>query len=392
MKMSQSLPTTNNETPDIRMKTKTSSLESGLRDAGYVRRGLQTASRQKLSGPNAVTLARRTFMKHLALGGAVLLPASVAFADERHGRRAITKGDAAILRFLAAAEILETDFWQQYTEFANHDGPYMEALEIIDDEMPSYVTQNTADEFSHQDFLNAFLVKMGERPANLEPFRTLPSSPVAPVQTPRLTNLMHLSVDTSWYLRYRSSGNPDFGDTFGQVVDIVDRPAIPVQNQSLYTANQMQAIANTAAFHFAMIEQGGASLYDALSLKCTSLLALRIVTSIEGSEVAHFEIWHDQVGNAPPVDSGDGLVFPDLNLDEATATELVMPAPCKFISADLPLCSIIRPTSMALAGATAAAQFLTNTGLFHGQSTRFFETLFGLAEKADEAVRECGRD
>jgi hypothetical protein len=332
-------------------------------------------------------------MKRLAVGGASLLPVSAAFAgrDEKRGLGSITDGDAAILRFLAAAEILETDFWQQYTEFANLDGPYMEALETIDDEMPSYVTQNTADEFSHQDFLNAFLVKMHKKPVNLERFRTLQSSPVAPVQARRLTNLTHLNVDTSWYLRYRSSGNPDFGDTFGQVVNIVDRPAIPVQNQSLYTAAQMQAIANTAAFHFAMIEQGGASLYDALSLKCTSLLALRIVTSIEGSEVAHFEIWHDQVGNAPPVDSGDGLVFPDLNLDEATETELVMPRPCKFISEDLPLCSIIRPTSIPLAGATAAAHFLTNTGLFQGQSRAFFKTLFELAEEADEAVRECDR-
>jgi hypothetical protein len=136
-----------------------------------------------------------------------------------------------------------------------------------------------------------------------------------------------------------------------------------------------------------MIEQGGASLYDALSLKCRALLALRIVTRFEGSEVAYFEIWHDQVGNAPPVDSGDGLVFHDLNADEATATDLVMPAPCKFISADLPLCSIIRPTSIPLAGASAAAQFLTDTGLFNGQSQAFFRTLFRLARQADQAVR-----
>src|SRR5881397_1157203 len=229
---------------------------------------------------------------------------------------------------------------------------------------------------------------MHQQPVDLERFRTLPGSSVAPAQTDRLTNLMHLNVDTSWYLRYRSSGNPDFGDSFGQVVNIVDRPGIPVKDQSLYTSNQMQAIANTAAFHFAMIEQGGSSLYDALSLKCTSLLALRIVTSIEGSEVAHFEMWHDQVGNAPPVDSGDGLVFPDLNLNPATATDLVMPKPCKFISADLPPCSIIRPTSIPLAGATAAAHFLTDTGLFHGQSDAFFNALFRLAEQADRAVRE----
>ena len=256
--------------------------------------------------------------------------------------------------------------------------------------MPTYIDQNTADEFSHQSFLNAFLVKMHQQPVNLEPFRTLPSSPVAPVQTGRLTNLMHLNVDTSWYLRYRSSGNPDFGDVFGQAVNIVNRPAIPVQNQALYTPNQIQAIANTAAFHFAMIEQGGSSLYDALSLGCSSLLALRIVTSIGGTEVAHFEIWNDKAGDAPPVDSGDGLVFPDLNSNPATTTSLVMPRPCKFISADLPLCSVIRPTSSALAGATAAAQFLTDTGLFEGQSDAFFRTFFSLAAAADKAVRSNG--
>jgi len=322
-----------------------------------------------------------------------LLPIRAALAeeDENHDHEtSITDSDAAILRFLAAAEILETDFWQQYTEFANMPSPYMMALENIDGDMPSYVTQNTNDEFSHQSFLNAFLVKMHKNPVSLEKFRSLPSSPVAPVQNLRLTNLMHLNVDTSWYLRYRSAGNPDFGDTFGQVVDIVDRPAIPVKDQSLYTANQIQAIANTAAFHFAMIEQGGSSLYDALSLKCSSLLTLRIVTSIEGSEVAHFEIWHDKAGDAPPVDSGDGLVFPDLNLNPATATNLVMPRPCKFISEDLPLCSVIRPTSIPLAGARAAAHFLTDTGLFHGQSAGFFRALLELAREADAAVRQNG--
>ena len=139
-----------------------------------------------------------------------------------------------------------------------------------------------------------------------------------------------------------------------------------------------------------MIEQGGSSLYDALSLKCNRLLTLRIVTSIGGTEVAHFEIWNDKAGDAPPVDSGDGLVFPDLNQNPATATNLVMPQPCKFISEDLPLCSIIRPTSTQLAGATAVAHFLNDTGLFVGQSTKFFNTLLNLAAKADQAVRQQG--
>jgi len=335
-------------------------------------------------------IGRRSFMKNLALGGVSLVPISAALADDGRDQSrlgSITNSDAAILRFLAAAEILETDLWEQYSEFADVDSPYTDAIEAIDDDMPTYIDQNTNDEFSHQNFLNAFLVKMRRQPVNLEPFRTLPGSPVAPVQKPRLTNLMHLNVDTSWFLRYRSEGNPDFGDSFGQAVNIVNRPAIPVQNQALYTTNQMQAIANTAAFHFAMIEQGGSSLYDALSLKCSSLLALRIVSSIGGTEVAHFEIWNDKAGDAPPVDSGDGLVFPDLNQNPATTTSLVMPRPCKFISTDLPLCSVIRPTSTALAGAVATVQFLTNTGLFVGQSDAFFHTLASLAVAADRAVR-----
>jgi len=378
------------KTFDSFVETNTSPVANSERAGESV---VQARTARRLGVSRASQLGRRSFMRRLAFGGASAFAATAALADHRPNRMGpITRGDADILRFLAAAEILETDFWQQYTEFANLDGPYKDSLEAIDDDMPSYVTQNTNDEFSHQDFLNAFLVKMNRTPVSLEAFRTLPSSPVAPVQTPRLTNLMHLNVDTSWYLRYRSAGNPDFGDTFGQVVNIVDRPAIPTQNQGLYTANQIQAIANTAAFHFAMIEQGGSSLYDALSLKCSNLVTLRIVTSIEGTEVAHFEIWNDKAGDAPPVDSGDGLVFPDLNQNPATATNLVMPRPCKFISEDLPLCSVIRPTSIPLAGATAAAHFLTNTGLFVGQSSGFFDALLELAAKADRAVRACDED
>ena len=212
------------------MKTKISSCvdKSVKRTRGGAERSPVTAERhQSVSGGRNVD--RRFFMKSLAMGGALLVPVGASFADHddrKRERMSISDSDAAILRFLAAAEILETDLWQQYTEFANLDGPFADALETIDDDMPTYVTQNTADEFSHQDFLNAFLVKMHKAPVNLEPFRTLPSSPVAPIQTGRLTNLTHLNVDTSWFLRYRSSGNPDFGDSFEQAVNIVDRPAL----------------------------------------------------------------------------------------------------------------------------------------------------------------------
>jgi hypothetical protein len=245
--------------------------------------------------------------------------------------------------------------------------------------MVAYVTQNTADEVSHAAFINAYLKSKHRQAVSLEAFRKLPgSSATGSANVPRLTNLMHLNVDTSWYLRFRSTGNPDLGDTFPQLINIVNRTAIPVQNS--YTSNQIQAIANTAGFHFAWIEQGGATLYDAMSANASSPEVHRIVVSIGGAEVAHFQTWHDKAGNSPPLDTGDGLVFPDLS---AIANK-IMPHPCKFIDPNLPLCSVIRPTSLRLAGAKAAVRGWTDDGLFHGQSDGFFDFLNELAEEADE--------
>lgn len=320
--------------------------------------------------------------------GALMAPAKAAFAGDNpagNGHR-LTEGDVAILRFLAAAELIEADLWQQYNELANGNPDYMTALQVLDGDMPSYATQNTVDEQSHANFLNAFLLSERAHPVNLDAFRTLSGSKATgAAHIGRLTNLMNLNVDTSWYTRYRSAGNPDFGDTFPQVVDIINRPAIPLRDG--YTPNQIQAIANTAGFHFGTIEQGGASLYDAMSVKVSSLTALRIVTSIGGAEVAHFEVWHDKAGNAPAVDSGDGLVFPNLSANPNTIPNQIMPRPCKFLSAALPLCSVIRPTSLPLAGAKAAISALTASGLFIGQSKEFFKVMKRLANEADEAER-----
>jgi len=347
-------------------------------------------------------LARRSFLKGAGAVG-VMVPASFAVEARSYaesGSSVLGRGDAAILQFLAAIETIETDLWQQYNELGgivDSEVPggspipaYVQALQVLDGDMPQYIHDNTEDEISHMKFLNAYLAAKGAAPVNLDAFRTIPGSKATGAQQiGRLTNLMELTVDTSWYTRYRSTGNPDFGDSFPQIVNLIDLPGIPATDVPV-NSDAIQLIANTAGFHFATIEQGGSSLYDALSLKCSSLLALRIVTSIEGSEVAHFEIWNDKAGDAPPVDSGDGLVFPDLNLNPATQTNQVMPKPCKFISPDLPLCSIIRPTSIELNGATAVVNFLNDTGLFHGQSQGFFDTLFALAKAADEAKRECG--
>ena len=375
---------------------KTENYENRVRGAG-------TTGAMKPS-LNPSRLGRRSFLGRLGMGGAALLPASSWFisgttAKADPGRGRLTRGDAAILRFLAAAEILETDLWQQYTELALGNEAFQEALGALDEDMPTYVNQNTRDEFSHQSFLNAYLQSKGASPVSLEHFRTLPSSQATGANhaAKRLTNLMNLTVDTSWYTRYRSTGNPDFGDSFAQIVNLVNVPAIP--NTDLPVGSDaIQLIANTAGFHFATIEQGGSSLYDSFLPKADNAEVIRIIAAIGGSEVIHFEVWQDKAGNAPPVPLNTGTLFPELphspdqepnGIDPADPmdTNQIMPRPCKFISANLPLCSVIRPTSTAKAGAVAAVTGLTNSGLFQGQPRAFFQTLLELAAEADEAQR-----
>jgi len=158
-------------------------------------------------------------------------------------------------------------------------------------------------------------------------------------------------------------------------------------------------IANTAGFHFATIEQGGSSLYDSLLPKADSLEVIRIIAAIGGSEVMHFQIWQDKAGNAPPVPADTGALFPALphsgeqvanGIDPADPldTNQVMPLPCKFIRADLPLCSVIRPTLTANAGAVAAATGLTNSGLFSGQSEAFLQPCSSWLQKPIKR-KEC---
>jgi hypothetical protein len=321
--------------------------------------------------------------------------------DDDDGR-SITRGDIAILRFLAAAELLETDLWQQYTELAGvnaADSGYRAALEVLDEDMPQYISDNTDDEISHATFLNAYLASKGAPPVNLDHFRTLQGSQATGAQQiGRLTNLMKLTVDTSWWTRYRSTKNPDLGATFPQAIpslSVGQHPAIPRNDAELgdpsNISSHVQAIANTAGFHFAFIEQGGTSLYAAMAQKVTNLDVLRVVVSIGPTEAMHFQTWHDKAGNAPAVTDGT-LVFPDLSAgqfatDELFEKSLIMPEPCDFLRKGLPVCSIVRPTATNGA-ARGAVNALTADGLFIGQSREFFAALHELAEEADEARRE----
>jgi hypothetical protein len=321
--------------------------------------------------------------------------------DDDDDGRSITRGDVAILRFLAAAELLETDLWQQYTELAGAnaaDSGYRAALEVLDEDMPQYISDNTDDEVSHASFLNAYLASKGAPPVNLDHFRTLQGSQATGAQPiGRLTNLMKLTVDTSWWTRYRSTKNPDLGATFPQAIpslNVGQHPAIPRNDAELgdpgNISPHVQAIANTAGFHFAFIEQGGTSLYAAMAQKVTNLEVLRIVVSIGPTEAMHFQTWHDKAGNAPALTDGT-LVFPDLTTgqfatDELFEKSLIMPEPCDFLRKALPVCSIVRPTATKDA-AKNAVNALTADGLFIGQSREFFAALHELAEEADEAKR-----
>jgi hypothetical protein len=360
---------------------------------------------------------RRSFLKKgVAAAGAVTVGAGIFSgalaalgADQEHS--GITEGDAAVLRFLAAVELIETDLWQQYNELGGVDAPasaYQTGLTVLDGDMPQYIADNTDDELTHETFINAYLMSKGAKPVSLDHFRNLEGSQVTEIpgvaSKKRLTNLMQLSVDTSWWTRYRSGNqNPDLGDSFPNAVPTLASgkfPAIPRNNAELGIGvttlpvdNHVQAIANTAGFHFGFIEQGGTSLYAAMAQKVTSLEVMRVVLSIGGTEIMHFQTWHDKAGNAKPLTDG-ALVFPDLTTNkpqpESLQSNLIMPEPTVFLSKKFPVCSIIRPTAKKAIAMSIVNDFRKD-GLFIGQTPDFLEFFEGLAQEADAAERELER-
>jgi hypothetical protein len=393
---------------------------------------------------------RRSFLrKSVAAAGAatvgmgLLKSPSRAFARDNEGDNGkLNRGDAAILRFLQALETIEADLWRQYAELggagANTPGTvgnspidlsfptalaplYIAGLEQLDADMPQYIDDNTDDEFSHESFLRAYLESKGEQIADLSKFFNLSPSQVTGVPNiGRLTNLTQLTVDTSWWTRYRSdSKNPDLGDTFDQAIPTLavgQHTAIPRSNKDLMAdPNQpggvsvhTQAIANTAGFHFAFIEQGGNSLYPSLAQRVSNVEVLRILLSIGPSETAHFQTWHDKAGNAIqltdtdtgfPGSTGATVTFPNLNgftdpkIADEFQTNLIMPEPTIFLNKKFGPVSIIRPTETQNA-AMGALQGLIDDGLFIGHTSKdgksdgFIELLTELAEEADNARRQ----
>ena len=390
---------------------------------------------QPLSGRSS---NRRSFLKHGAVAagavtlGSGMIPVGAAGFGQDEEHRRITKGDFAILTFLSALEQVEADLWIQYAELGGvttavpgaegnatadlelNGTPistglatnYVLALQQLDMDMPQYITDNTDDEISHHVFLNNYIVSKGGKPIDLfaEGFGILNPSDVPGVpQRKRLTNLRDLTVSTSWWTRYRSgTGNPDLGDSFPDAVPDLAKgqhPAIPNQGDlgpSGTIPNHLQAIANTAGFHFGFIEVGGTSLYPTLAQKVSNLEVLRVLLSIGPTEAMHFQTWQDKAGNAPNLsDPSQNLSFPNLNTPtnaDLLQTNLIMPEPTFFLNKSLGPVSIVRPTTDALNGAVAAVKGLTADGLFFdpvtSQNTGIVNRLLELAEEADEARRQ----
>jgi hypothetical protein len=389
---------------------------------------------------------RRSFLKNgmIAAGaatvGAGLLTGGLPVFGRDDDSAPITKGDIAILRFLNALEQIEADLWQQYSELGgtqdnevsgvNGGNPlYVAALQILDGDMAQYIHDNTDDEISHAAFLKAYLESKGAAAVDLSRFATLPSSQAdgANKTAGRLTNLTQLTVDTSFWSRYRSLTNPDFDSgAFVQAVpslNVGQHTAIPRSNadtkdSTLSSDNtksitaHLQAIAFTAGFHFAFIEEGGTSLYPTLAQKVTNLEVLRVLLSIGPSETMHFQTWQDKAGNALPISDTDkgfpgstgatatfsilanaqGETNPESLNGDTLQANLIMPEPTHFLTSDgrtFPPVAIIRPTSTRNGGAVASFNSFVTDGLFIGQKNQqFFKVMRELAEDADEAKRE----
>ena len=389
--------------------------------------------------------SRRSFLKNGTVAGAATMGAGLlagkAFAFDREdedGRAAITRGDIAILRFLQALEQVEEDLWRQYAELGGTqdneftgltggNAAYSQALQLLDGDMPQYIHDNTDDEISHARFLDMYLQSKGAGSADLSHFRSLPSSTAdGAQQIGRLTNLTQLTIDTSFWSRYRSITNPDFDATakFVQAVpslNVGKHTAIPRSNadtqgsvinlndptQSTFT-DHLKAIAFTAGFHFAFIEQGGTSLYPALAQHVTNLEVLRILLSIGPSETMHFQTWQDKAGNATPLTDVDpvnnstvtfstlsaaqGETDPESQNGDTLQSNLIMPEPTNFLDKKFGPVSIIRPTSILNGGAVASVVSFVQDGLFldpkSNKNTGIVAVLMRLAEEADDARRQ----
>ncbi len=212
---------------------------------------------------------------------------------------------------------------------------------------------------------------------------------------------MHLDMDTSWYIRYRSLENPECRAFSTQAIRIVNRQSIPRTDADFERPSHVQEIANTAALHFGFIEHAGSSLYAGLSQKVRRVAVLKIILGIGGDEIAHFLAWVEFAGNAvlgppftfpnaqSPVANHD-ITFPDLSGKSGGSlyqTNLSFPVPGNSMTKNGTCCPVIRQLDGQFGGAVATINSFTQNGLFVGQSPKFISTFMQMAEDADGAIR-----
>lgn len=362
---------------------------------------------EKVSLGHRGLMTSRTLAASVAAAGAMLSQVrhtsfgqKLDFAEAR-----LSKSDLAILRFLAVVEQIEKDIWQQYNELGGitngAQNGYQLALQFLDQNSSRQISNDYIDEVSHARFLSEVLKSEGTGPVDLERFRTLRGS-TAPgaLDIGRLTNLMHLNVDTSWLARYRRANKGESGLPASQTMRVLSSLSIPRSEADLCEPEHAQEIANAAAFHFGHLACRVFSLYAFFCKMERSVKVLRIILGIGGQEVAHFLGWIDIASKVTP----SPLFFFDNPqtpiechgpvLDElGTAPSHLVSQACKIWSAydgslrtDLPITSVFPSIDDELRGAVATIHCLTQDGIFVGQSDTFMRMLMALANEADIAV------
>src|ERR1700735_4052865 len=142
--------------------------------------------------PSKNGVKRRSFLKGMGMAGVALTGSSLLAAASETAQTTgiVTSGDVALLRFVAAAELIEADMWQQYAELGGltpgqlpvETAPftpmnsYQASMMNLDQDGPQYISSNNTDEQSHAAFLDAYLKSIGAQPVNFDQYRTLPSS------------------------------------------------------------------------------------------------------------------------------------------------------------------------------------------------------------------------
>lgn len=343
------------------------------------------------SAPEAAGVDRRAFIRRLGLAGAALpvgatllsggAPA-VARAQTAPGFNA---GDVAILRFLTLAEFIGGDLYTQFSDLGNNNARYRAALQAIDPNLPFYLAQSQRDELSHAAWLNAFLASRGLPTVDVDPFRILPPTKASgQQQTPRITNLTALNVDTSYYLRLRKGFNPDLGPEAPQIATIVGQPGIPLDDQQ--SALALQTAAATATFYVGFQGQGEVGNYGSFQTKVTAPVVSQIFAGITPVEVVHLDFAQSALVNLAGFSNGPNAVFPDLRSTPRDAHKF-SPGPTKFIDPALPNISVARPGTTEVIGAVQLVKRLTAANLFLGQSQTFMDMGMQMAMAADAAVR-----